>query len=247
MNNFSEIEGGSTFNSQFLKHSQYSPFINPRILYLRRLYFMISLQLCVCLAVSLCVRFFEDVKKFFVDHHYLFIVCGVLALLMMVFGYLLHNKVSGVPKNWIFFILFTIFFSLFIAYLIAISKSKYSVMGLVTAVMLSISLYLYSLTTKIQLSYHGASLYVLGASFLSLELCLIFTDAEFMFLLLMSLGLGVCAFYVIYATQTTMQGVGLNFEEKDWIVSSCTIYFEVFLITLLFAERLGDIITKERN
>ena len=246
MNNFNG-DNYSVQSNSFLNTSQLSPYINPRILYIRRLYFMMTLQLSICLGVSVCVHYFKNLRDFLQNHYYFFIICAVMVLLLMLFGYLAPSRVSGPPINWIYFFTFTAFLSFFLAYFTSIANSKYAVMVLLTANMLFFSLLIYALTTRTELTYYGASLYVIGASFLAMEMYMIMTDAKFMFLLMMTLVLGVFAFYIIYITQTTMQGIKSDFEGQDWIAGSCTIYLEIFFMFLMFAERLGDIITKERN
>lgn len=103
-------------------------------------------------------------------------------------------------------------------------------MGIVALDIIYLSLYFYSMTTRVELNYHGATLFVLGAIFFSFELFMIFTRVNFNLLLLLSLLLGVLAFYVIYITQTTVTGVKSRYLNEDWISGTVFVYFEIILM-----------------
>lgn len=223
------------------------PLVNPQVLYLRRLYFMMFLQLFIVGIVCYCTYKFHDLKNFLATHYYFFIICLVACIVLLVLGFFAREKVSNLPVNWIYYLVFTAFLSFVFAYFVAIGNSELALMAFITADVLYGALFVYALTTKETLTYYGAALFTIGSILLSLQIFLMFSKASISFLLLMTLLLGIFGFYVIYSTMTRMTEIIIDYENEDWISGAVLVYLDVFLMTVGFLEKLGELIIKERN
>lgn len=99
------------------------------------------------------------------------------------------------PVNWVIYLTFTVAFALVFAFLINVQEVDYVFMILVsltiqvhTPPLLSkaTGLFVYVLTTKTELTYQGASVFIFGALLVTLEIFLAFTRISFFHIILVT-------------------------------------------------------------
>jgi protein lifeguard len=188
-----------------------------RIPYLRKLYFMLFLQWLIVGIITFCAWYFADFKSFLASYKWIGAITGSVAIGISLFVLYARRPASRFPLNWIFYLLFTAALALTFAWFVAIGNSDVALMVFISAGAVSLSLFIYALTTKTELSYQGPSLFVLGAILLVFQIFLIFTDIRFDHMIFITMGEIVWSFYLIYDTQTIVSGAKYDWSKDDWV------------------------------
>jgi len=94
-----------------------------------------------------------DFKKFLAENAIIFILALVLSILMTFVCLFFRKAASKVPFNWVAFILFTVGLSFTFAYSVAVGDSDIALMIFLMADAVVFALFVYALTTKIELTY----------------------------------------------------------------------------------------------
>ena len=221
--------------------------VHPRILYIRKLYLMLFIQLLIVSIITFCAWYFSDFKNFLNKYHWILTVSLVLSLILLFFSLFFRKFAAKMPLNWIIYILFTLLISFCFSYAVALGNSDVALMVFVTGAAVCFSLMIYALTTKTELTYQGASLYVLGSILLTFQLFLIFTDVTFTHVIFVCVGEVLFAFYLVFDTMTYVSGSLYKWEKEDSVSGAVVIYLDVFLLFLRLCELLRQLIIKERN
>ena len=226
---------------------EYSPQVHPRILYIRKLYFMLSLQLLLVGIFTSSAYYSSQFKLFLSSHSWIFFVSLGLGVLILFMAFFFREKLKLPVINWIVFIFFTLCLSFNFSYLVSIDKSDLALMVFITTFFVNFSLLIYSLTTKIELTYQGASLFIFASLLFSLQIFLIFTAANFGGMILVLIGELIFSYYLVFDTQTLISGNLYNWDKEDWISGAVVIYIDIFFLFLRLCDLLRQLIFKERN
>ena len=127
------------------------------------------------------------------------------------------------------------------------SFSNECFMILVGVWLISASLLIYVLTTKCEITYQGATLFILAAIFLGLEGFLLYSSMSLLSIMIISIAEIIWGFYIIYDTQTIVSGVKYDWNTDDCVSGAIGIYMDVIVLILRLCELIKNLIVKERN
>ena len=109
------------------------------------------------------------------------------------------------------------------------------------------SLFIYVMASKAELTYQGATLFIIGGLMLIFQVFLIFTKANFNSMVFIFFAEIFFAYYIIYDTQTNVSGSNYNWSKDCWISGAVVIYVDIFILFLRLCELMRQLIIRERN
>lgn len=215
-----------------------------RIVFLRKLYALLALQWVIVFLSIRIVGYHEDAATWISKNTVLNIVLSVLLVVLAVVVYFRRRNFRKVPLNVLAYVLFT---GLLAYTLISWADTgKIVLLFSVSVLVLCIALLFYALTTRLDLTFLGGTIYILGAALFSYLGFLIATDVVFFNLILLSLLIVVLGFYLIYDTRFIIVGQSLNSPMEDAFVGSIVIYLDMLFIGFRLIESLGKVFKRNR-
>lgn len=233
--------------SESNEKEKFSPFLHPRIPFLRKIYSLLFVTIFCILLIAGALAYLietEFFKNYIVLFSSLMIFC-VISILAYWKKHFFANQPRGI---FLYFVFYTIFF-FFLTSLLSLDQSKLAFMIFVEVDSVFLFLSLYSFITQNLLTYQVATLFILTPIFLVFNIFLIFSELSLEILIFASMTGILWGFYLIYETQTIMKEVRHIFtiEKSDIFVESITIYCDLFLLFLRNSELLVDILITNTN
>ena len=224
------------------------PLVHPRITFLRKLYFLLFLQLLVCGICTVSVYFVKELQEDLNSTPtYLIMIPLFVVLTILILTFFQRKYVSKSPTNILVFLAFTCFLAFSFAWITALDSTMLLLMCMISACSVAFSLLIYVLTTKTELTYQGACLFVLGAIFIVFQVFILFTQAR-MECLIFGLILNIVwGCYLIYDTQTSVSGTNYDWGKDDPYSGAVLIYIDIFILVLRLCELVRQLIVRERN
>lgn len=224
------------------------PQVHPRIHYLRKLYFLLFIQLLICAIWTFCVYYIESLQEdLYQSPAYLVLLPFFALIVVLILVFCQRNLFSKKPLNILIYLLFTCFLAFSFAWITVLDSTWILLMLLTNACCISFTLLIYVLTTKTELTYQGASLFVLGAIFLVFQGFLLFTDAQIEYLICGLIIDVLWGFFMVYDTQTNVSGAKYDWENDDCFAGAVLIYADIFILILRLCELIRQLIIRERN
>lgn len=215
-----------------------------RIIFLRKLYALLAVQFAVALLTLNFVLNDEDSYDWVQSHKGLGIGFCIFQLVLAVIIYFKRSAFRRLPLNVLVYILFTALLAYNVVFL---SDSRRVVtMFIASILVLCISLLFYALTTRLDLTFLGGTIYILGSALFSYLGLLITTDVEFFVLIFLAMGIVILGFYLIYDTKFIIVGQSLSSQMEDPFVGSIVIYLDMFFIAFRLVESLGKLFKRNR-
>ena len=222
--------------------------VHPRIKFLRKLYFLLFLQLFACGVCTVLVYLLPELQEDIVQiPSYLILIPLFCAILMLFLIFFQRKLVSKRPLNVLVFIVFTCFLAFSFAWLVALDQTLIILMFLVNACAIALALFFYVLTTKTELTYQTASLFIVAAIFTVFQLFILFTQAEMIYLICGLILNVVFGFYLIYDTQTNISGTKHEWAKDDAYSGAALVYIDILVLVLRLCELVRQLIIRERN
>jgi len=216
---------------------------NVRSVFLRKLYFLVAVQFFLATIVQYFAGDFESFRTFLNDQWIIALVAGCLLALLILLVYFLRSTFRRTPLNVITYVIFVLVLVYTIAYF---SAGDLSYMVTTSLTILSLSLFAYALTTRLDLTFLGGTIYVLGAGLASYGIFLIGTDMPFFTLVWVTLLMVTLGFYLIYDTRFLIVGQSLNSDNEDPFISSIIIYLDIVFLVFRLLENLGKVFKRNR-
>lgn len=186
------------------------------------------------------------------------IIVSVLSLI----SFFARSILSRGPQNWISYLLFTVAFATLFAYLSVTYKEVGTRGGypytfqdgtwiyfyvFSMASMISFALSIHTLTTKSELTFQSASLYVVGSVLLVAFLFLVFSDMQLILSHILTFLGVVWGFYIVWENESVVSGTKTEWSKEDYVVGAIAIYLSIFTLFLRLADLIRNLITKERS
>lgn len=197
------------------------------------------------------------------------IVVSVLALV----AFFKRSAISGSPVNWICYLLFTASFALVFAYLSAsyeyplLNESGQQVRvgnsttgalvfqhgtydylyAIFLASAISLALTVHTFTTKSELTFQSAALYVVGSVLFVSFHYLVFTDISLMINHIVTIAGIVWGFYLVWENESVVSGTKTEWTKEDYVVGAIAVYLSIATLFLRLAELIRQLIVKERS
>ncbi len=206
--------------------------------FIRMLYTLFAIELLVALvwtSFALCYDGFGD----FIEKWWeIAIVTGVICLILILVS-IFVPAVRRSPINMVVYIVFTICFMHFVSYLCVVDKSRlvYYALWLLFAIAVGYAIYAWSTSTYMSTLF---SLMVVSAACLLVFVAfLIFSEVNFIGLLLVLLAVLVFGFYLNYDVRRMVRGGLYEYGYEDPFTGAVRIWAESVMVFCRFVELLG--------
>jgi FtsH-binding integral membrane protein len=220
--------------------------MHPRIKFLRKLYILLFVQLLIATALVFTVNMSSTFESALKASWFVFIPFVLLLIGMCLSVWVVRKKVTAAPLNWVIYVIFTALLAMTSAWGAAIGSSLLALNIFLTATLIVFSLFIYSLIVKAELTYQDAALFVVGSILATFELFLLFSKIRFDHLVFVAMGELIFAFYIIYDTQTMVNGTTM-WSPNEWVIGTVIIYADLIHLIMKFCDLIRNLIMKERS
>lgn len=221
---------------------------HPRVQHLKKLYFMLFLQQSISLALSIFTLYDMDFVDFLLSYKKIIFPLAILFILMIIIlAFFCRTPFSQFPLNYFVYLIFTASLAFFDAYFITFDSSYSFLMIVVACWFTVLSLWVYSLTTKCEFTYQGATLFLLASVMLVMEGFLLYSSVRLDIVLLIVLAQLIWGYYLVYDTQTVVSGVKYDWNKDDYVLGAIGVYIDIIVLFLRLCELIKNLIVKERN
>mgnify|MGYP000947173593 CR=1 FL=1 len=217
-----------------------------RNVFLRKVFALMTVELLFAFVFVALVNTYVSFDSWVETYYEITIGTAIFQILLMIVVYIRRPFFRGTPGNVILFLLFTLSFSWNLVYIEALDNTPQVLMVVTHAILTNFSLLLYAFTTKKDLSYLGATIYIIGSALIGYEIFLIASDIPFLSLVFIALSVVVFGFYLIYGTQYLIVGQSSSAEMEDPVVGSVMVYNELVISTFRLVEALSRLFKKHR-
>ena len=206
--------------------------------FIRMLYTLFALELLVALIWTSFALCYDNFGDGIVRWWEFAIVTGVICLVLILVS-LFVPAVRESPVNMAVYAIFTICFMHFVSYLCLVDKSHlvYYALWLLFAVAVGYAIYAWSTSTYMSTLF--SLMVVSTACMLVFVAFLIFSDVNFIGLLLVLLVVLVFGFYLNYDVRRMVRGGLFNYGHDDPFTGAVRIWAESVLVFCRFVELLG--------
>jgi len=223
-----DIEGGQI--------GEYNIETSLRIGFIRKVYGILSIQLLITVLMA-SLTFIPVVKAFCLTNIWLFWVCLILSIVIIIPLLCFRDIARSYPMNYALLVGWTICES----YMVAVCCSTYDPQIVITAAALTCAVTLgltyYACTTKTDFTWMG------GLLFVCLVVMLFFGILAFFIPILKLVycifGVLLYSIYLIYDTQLIMGKFGNEYEIDDYIIAAIMVYIDIIQIFLYLLQILG--------
>lgn len=207
--------------------------------FIRMLYTLFAIELFIALFwTSFALGYLEEFGNG-IEHWWEFaIVTGVLCLILILVA-LFVPAVRKSPINMVIYAVFTLCFMHFVSYLCVVDDTRlvYYALWLLFAIALGFAIYAWSSTSYMNTL---GSLMVVAISCLVVFICfLIFSNVNFIGLLIVLLLIMVIGFYFNYDVRRMVRGGLYEYANDDPFTGAVRIWAECVLVFCRFVELLG--------
>ncbi len=232
---------------QIQEDKQFIPRTHPRISHLRKLYSLMAFQWTFSIIISILTMKFEEFSEILRENSFILYVSLITTIFLLFFTFFFRSVASQTPLNLLVYFLFTVSIAFCFAYGVIYDETLCFFMVILGGFLINISLLLYVLTTKCEITYQGATLFILAAIFIGLEGFLLYSSMKLVMVLIISFFEVIWGFYVVYDTQTMVSGVKYDWNKDDYVSGAVGVYVDVGVLLLRLSELVKNLIVKERN
>ena len=215
--------------------------VNIRLGFIRKVYGILTFQLLFTSFFSLWCMSSDSLKKFLLENRGLFYLIFFLEIVLSFTIICCKGITRSVPINYILLMIFTFAESYIVGFICAFTDPKIVFMAACMTFVIVVSLTIYAITTKIDITMKGSVIFLLSASLL----CLIFFNIFFRFKLLHVI---ICCFavflfglYIVYDTQLILGNKREIIQVDDYILGSYLIYTDIIGLFLYLLSLLNTI------
>lgn len=220
---------------------------HPRISHLRKLYLTLFLQWTLCMVFSNLAINLDDLKDFLLETPLIGIISLIFLVIILMMSFFFRAIAGQFPLNLLLYLFFDVSLAFLFAYGCIADDSNSCFMFLMGMWAVSLSLFIYVLTTKCEITYQGATLFIVAAIFLVLEWFLFYTTTSLSSIFVVSFGIVIAGFYLVYDTQTMVSGVKYDWNKDDYFSGAVGVYMDVLLLGLRLCELVMNLIIRDRN
>lgn len=208
-----------------------------RLGFIRKVYGILSIQMIMTVAIA-SLGMIESVKDFYLDHLWIFYVCIVGTIAVIIPLSCCPGVARKVPGNYILLMTFTFFESVTISYLVSIYPPETVMIAAGLTVAIVVGLTTYACTTKTDFTWCGA---ILVCAIILMFFLGIFSwiFGGFLRTLYCVLGVFVFSLYLIFDTQLIMGKFGVEYSIDDYIFAALNVYLDIINIFIYLLAILG--------
>eukprot|EP01017_Pseudomicrothorax_dubius_P003795 TRINITY_DN1062_c0_g1_i1.p1 TRINITY_DN1062_c0_g1~~TRINITY_DN1062_c0_g1_i1.p1 ORF type:complete len:251 (+),score=71.45 TRINITY_DN1062_c0_g1_i1:70-822(+) len=231
------VEGASSTSGKHYGSSLFTE--NIRLGFVRKVLGIVACQLLVTFNAVLITNHFQVFQQLHALHNVLMVtalLAGIATSCALGFS---NSFARTSPTNYILLAIFTAAESYLVSALAANYPFKIVAAALALTMTITIVLFLYAMTTKKDISYFGALLFMMSAGLCLFSILAIFIRSYFLELLLSLGGAMFYGVYLIYDIQLIIGGKRFEIGVDDYIRASITIYIDIIRIFIEVLRILG--------
>ncbi|EGR31101.1 hypothetical protein IMG5_117730, partial [Ichthyophthirius multifiliis] len=245
-NNISTSRGAALrYENEDFDHVQLS--INPRIIYLRKLYLAISIQLTLIGIFSFLCHQYQELETHLKQNYIYFWICIGGTIAIGVFGLCFRKQIRIFPFNVVCMLLWTLCFGMTLIYILSLGNTIVGLMAFILLSSLVLSQFFYSLTVRYELTYQGSSVFIFGAQLIVFHIFTVLSNISFFYMLFVYFLGFVFAFYLIFDTQSRITGPDYDFSKEEWISGTVLVYIDVMILITRIGDLLRNMLTKKQD
>lgn len=230
---------------------KYTSFLNTedvRLGFIRKVLGIVSAQLVVNLVfvlLSIYTRLFASNTL----NMFLSVIAAVVGLVIMCILCFSERMARTVPTNYALLSVFTLCESFCVATICKEYPSDIVVAALVMTAAVVVSLFIYAVNTKNDITYHGGLIFMISMGSLVLAITGLFYRGAFLMALLSVLGTISAGLYFIYDIQLLVGGHRFEISSDDYIRAALYIYVDIVRLFLKILKILLELSkeNKEKN
>lgn len=220
---------------------------HPRVAHLRKLYLLLFLQWSLVLLVTVLAFRLDDFNDFLTGNPVVFAVSLVFLVIIMTMTFFFRSVSSQFPLNVLLYLFFSVALSFCFGFGSINDSSNALLMIQAGCWAVSLALFVNVLTTKCEITYQGATLFILGAIFLVLEWFLFYTSTAVVVIFLIAIGEVLWGFYLVYDTQTIVSGIKYDWNKDDYVAGAVGVYMDVVVLGLRLCELVMNLVVRDKN
>lgn len=208
-----------------------------RLGFIRKVYGILSLQIVLTVAIA-SLGLIDSVKEFYLANIWLFYVCIVGTIAIIIPLSCCPGVARKVPGNYILLFGFTFFESITISYLVSLYPPQTVMIAALLTVAIVVGLTAYACTTKDDFTWCGA---ILVCALILMFFLGIFSwiFGGFLRTLYCVLGIFVFSIYLIFDTQLIIGKFGVEYSIDDYIFAALNVYLDIINIFIYLLAILG--------
>ena len=144
-----------------------------------------------------------------------------------------------VPINYIILLIFTLAEGYLVSMACSMSEPETVLMAMLMTVGITVSLVLYAMTTKTDITMLGASLFIFGMAFLLFSVFALFTNNKIVHIILCTAGIILYGFYLVFDIQLIMGGKKYELTHDDYIIAAIMLYIDIIGLFLEILKLLN--------
>ena len=212
--------------------------VQMRLGLIRNAYGVLTAQLLLTTIFSGLACLSQSVKTFLLTHVGLFYIMLIVAIILPFVIVCCPGIMRQVPQNYFILFAFTFAESYLVAMICCVTNPSIVFMAAFMTFCLCVSLTIYAITTKTDITTKGGLLFILCCAFIMFSLFGLFTSNKFFHILLCCLGIILFGFYLLYDTQLIIGTKSELIETDDYILGSFHLYIDIINIFLQLLDLL---------
>lgn len=209
-----------------------------RLGFIKKVYGVLSMQLIITILLS-SIAFNKNVKEYLCNNAGYLWISVIFSFVVIIPLICCKSIARKVPVNYILLIMFTIFESVLISYVIASVNDNQSVfISFILTTVVVIGLTIYACKTNKDFTMLGGLLLVCSVLLILLGILSIIFGG-FLRTLYCVAGVFIFSVYLIYDTQLIMGRYGSEFDSEDYIVASLSLYLDIIQLFLYILELIS--------
>ena len=198
-----------------------------RLGFVRKVYGILSVQLFVTTMFSLIAMISDSVKIFMINNIGLMLFMLLLVIFLPCVIVCCNGQMRQFPKNYIILGVFTLAESYLIGFICAYTKPEVVFMAASMTFVMVISLTLYAMTTKTDITIYGGLIFIFFAALFLFGFFSIFIQCPLFHVILALIGVILFSIYIIYDTQLIMGNKSEMIEVDDYILGAFMLYTDI--------------------
>jgi FtsH-binding integral membrane protein len=236
-----DLESG-TANTQNAQYNQFdlSKGFEPnlRLGFIRKVYGILSVQLVITVLFSI-LSMETGLGAWQVENLGLFYMAWVVNIVSMISVFCFKSNARQVPTNYILCSVFTLTEAYMVSTICTLYDPELVLMAALMTAAMTIALTIYACTTKTDMTYHGASLFILACGIFLLSIFNWIFQNPFLEVFICVCAIVVYGFYLVYDTQLIAGGKAHELSIDDYVIGAIIIYIDVIILFLRILRLLA--------
>jgi len=201
-----------------------------RLGFVRKVYGILSVQLFVTTAFTLIAMISDSLKIFMLNNIGLLLIMVLLEIFLPCAIVCCNGQMRQYPQNYIILTVFTVAESYIVGFICAFTKPEVVFMAASMTFVMVLSLTLYAITTKNDITINGGLIFIMAAAFFLFCIFGIFIHNKLFHVILALIGVILFSIYIIYDTQLIMGNRREMIEVDDYILGAFMLYTDIINI-----------------